>query len=105
MAADYYPQPDDTGSDASSPAPDDQAQDQSSQDQGESGLLPKTFFPDGVKAGDQCTIEVMSCHQDDCEVKYVSKTDDEGSEDDETAEAPEPGTMEASQAKLASMAT
>lgn len=91
---DNYPnvedQTDQTGDDTGTAEAQTDAGDESS-----TGLLPKSFFADDVKPGDRCTIELVRCHDEDCEVKYVSK---EGSSTGGSS-------MENAQGRLAAMAS
>lgn len=62
---------------------------------GETSLLPKSFFAGkDPSPGDQCMVEVMRVHGDECEVKYVKH--------DEAAEPEEP-SVEGVNGRLDSM--
>lgn len=77
MANDLYSDAEQAeGAPVESPAYDEDKTDEG----GKTALLPKDFFPDGVKPGSMCSVRVVGVQDDQVEVQY---------EHDEANETPE----------------
>lgn len=65
--------------DAEGPAePGDSPQEESSENDSATGLLPTSFFQGkDLKPGSRCEVEIARVHDDQVEVKYVSHSQDE----------------------------
>lgn len=64
--------------------PDAENADEEAQDKGEeTGILPMSMFPESVKPGDKCQVEVVAVMDQEVEVKKIhAKSDKYDSEDD-----------------------
>jgi hypothetical protein len=63
--------------------PEDKSQ---ADEESDTGLLPKSFFGDKeLKPGNRCTVEIVRCYEDECEVKYVKHGDAKTEPDEDDA--------------------
>ena len=87
---------------ASKDTPDNSGSDSQDSMEGETSLLPKSFFQGkDLTVGNECKVKIEHVYDDEVEVSYVPHSTDE--ESGETS--PDDETMEAAQSKLDGMAT
>ena len=66
----------------------DESKDMDKDSDGETALLPKSFFEgQELKPGQQYYVEIVRCYEDECEVRYPHKVKDEGSDANDKLDA------------------
>lgn len=70
------------GEDANSAAPDSPESPATPDDQAEdSALIPKSIVPKDAKPGDVCSFKIVHMYEDEAEIQYVKKDDEEKGEE------------------------